>query len=161
MPTGARSSVSNMKDPPADPSPTGTIPERVSKTPPASEVLQIWPLLFVRDIEQSMDFYCGKLGFRVVGMAKDGGTAHWCRVARGGAALMLQQADPPASAVPTGSMSLYFVCDDADALFEEFSTRGIRLDRPTIAVYGMKQLFVPEPNGYDICFESPTEQWSG
>ena len=30
-----------------------------------------------------------------------------------------------------------------------------------VAYYGMKQLFVPEPNGYSICFESPTEEKGG
>jgi hypothetical protein len=34
-----------------------------------------------------------------------------------------------------------------------------RLER--LAEYGMKQLFVSEPDGYSICFESPTDAWAG
>ena len=36
----------------------------------------------------------------------------------------------------------------------ELSSRGMQLAPPTIAYYGMKQLVVPEPDGYFICFES-------
>jgi len=34
-------------------------------------------------------------------------------------------------------------------------SRGLKLDPPRTAYYGMNQLFVPEPNGYALCFESP------
>ena len=50
----------------------------------------------------------------------------------------------------------YFVCDDADAMHAELSSRGLNLERPTVAYYGMTQLFVPEPDGYEVCFESET-----
>jgi hypothetical protein len=30
-----------------------------------------------------------------------------------------------------------------------------------VADYGMKQIFVPDPDGYTICFESPTDAWAG
>jgi len=39
--------------------------------------------------------------------------------------------------------------------------RGVKIDQPSVADYGMKQLFIPEPNGHSICFESPTEQKAG
>jgi len=51
----------------------------------------------------------------------------------------------------------YFVCDDADAMYAELSSRGVQLKPPTVAHYGMKQIFVPEPDGYLVCFESPTD----
>ena len=74
---------------------------------------------------------------------------------------MLQTAeeaeDGPANERGRG-VTLYFVCDDVDVLFEEVSSRGVRADRPTLADYGMRQLFVPEPNGYFVCFESPANQ---
>jgi hypothetical protein len=71
---------------------------------------------------------------------------------------MLQQTteeDDPAKGRGRGVI-FYFVCDDADAIYAELSSRGVQLNPPTIAFYGMKQVFVPEPDGYSICFESPT-----
>ena len=72
---------------------------------------------------------------------------------------MLQAADAedgPAKARGRG-VTLYFVCDDVDAFFEEVLSRGLNVDPPTVAYYGMRQLYVPEPNGYVVCFESPVQ----
>jgi hypothetical protein len=58
------------------------------------------------------------------------------------------------------SHSSLFVTN-ADRLHAELSSRGLQLALVTVAEYGMKQLFVPEPDGYSICFESPIETWVG
>ena len=81
----------------------------------------------------------------------------WCKMARGGSAIMLQEAeDEDGSANGRGrGVSFYFDCEDADAIYAELTSRGLRLSPPTIAYYGMKQVVVPEPDGYYICFESP------
>ena len=84
----------------------------------------------------------------------------WCRLERGGASIMLQQAedeDGPAEERGRG-VAFYFVCDNAGAVYAELSSRGLQLDPPKVAHYGMKQLFVPEPDRYSICFESETGQ---
>lgn len=84
----------------------------------------------------------------------------WCSMARGGSAIMLQEAedeDGPATGRGRG-VSFYFVCEDADAIYAEFTSRGLQLGSPTIAYYGMKQVVVPEPDGYFLCFESPVER---
>jgi catechol 2,3-dioxygenase-like lactoylglutathione lyase family enzyme len=125
-------------------------------------VRQLRPLLVVADIDRSIGFYREKLGFAVVGRAETGGRVFWCRLERGGASIMLQQAeaeDGPAAGRGRG-VAFYFICDDAERLHAEFSSRGLKLARPTVAEYGMKQLFVPEPDGYSICFENPTETWA-
>ena len=76
---------------------------------------------------------------------------------RGDSAIMLQQAedeDGPAEGRGRG-VSFYFICDDADTIYAELTARGLQLSPPTIAYYGMKQVVVPEPDGYYLCFESP------
>jgi uncharacterized glyoxalase superfamily protein PhnB len=126
-------------------------------------IRQVWPLLTVQDMARSMSFYERTLGFSVVGRAEVDGRTFWCRLERGGASLMLQQADDEDG--PAGNrgrgVALYFVCDDAERLHAELSARGLQLPRVAVAEYGMKQLFVPEPDGYSLCFESPTEAWAG
>lgn len=124
--------------------------------PHPTPVRELWPLLFVQDIERSLTFYRGRLGFEMIGEAKASGKTFWCRLQRGGASIMLQQAeaeDGPAEGRGRG-VAFHFVCDDAKAMHAELTARGLKLDPPTIAEYGMKQLFVPEPDGYAICFES-------
>lgn len=113
----------------------------------------------MQDIDRSIAFYRDRLGFSVVGVAKTVERVFWCHLKRGGASIMLQQAEPadgPAAGRGRG-VGFYFVCDDADALYAEWTGRGLMLAPPTVADYGMKQLFVPEPDGYSICFESPTD----
>ena len=129
----------------------------------STTIRQVWPLLAVEDMDRSIDFYRDRLGFAMVGHAESKGHLFWCRLERGGSSLMLQRAneeDGPAEARGRG-IAFYFVCDDADAMYTELSGRGMQLTPPSVADYGMKQLFVPEPDGYSICFESPTEGWAG
>ncbi len=71
---------------------------------------------------------------------------------------MLQQAeaeDGPALGRGHG-VSFYFICDYADAVHAELTDRGLRIEPPKIAFYGIKQIIVPDPDGYSVCFESPT-----
>jgi catechol 2,3-dioxygenase-like lactoylglutathione lyase family enzyme len=124
----------------------------------ATTIRQLWPLLAVEDIDRSIDFYHNELGFSVVGRAEAEGQLFWCRLERGGASIMLQRADEEDG--PVGDrgrgVAFFFVCDDAERLHAEFSSRGLQLGRVTVAEYEMKQLFVSEPDGYSMCFESPT-----
>ena len=126
-----------------------------------SAVEGLWPLLFVRDIQRSLRFYTEQLGFEVVGRAEAKGSLYWCRLKREGASFMLQQHDAPErfQSLPAPSVVFYFVCDDVDAVFTELSGKGLTLTRPTEAYYGMKQLPVPDPDGYDVIFESRTDAW--
>jgi len=121
-------------------------------------VREVWPLLTVQAIEQSIAFYRDRLGFEMVDEAEAEGRVFWCRLAREGASLMLQQAeeaeDGPAEGRGRG-VAMYFVCDDAALMYTEFAERGLAVKEPVVAPYGMKQLYVTEPDGYTICFESP------
>jgi uncharacterized glyoxalase superfamily protein PhnB len=126
-------------------------------------VRQLWPLLAVQEIGRSVEFYCDQLGFAVVGRSESQGKLFWCRLERDGASLMLQQADDedgPATGRGRG-VTFYFICDDVDVVHAELLSRGLQLGSPNATDYGMKQLFVQEPDGYSICFESPTGNWNG
>ncbi len=71
---------------------------------------------------------------------------------------MLQQAgdeDGPADGRGRG-VGFFFICDDANALYDELLTTGLRLAPPIVAFYGMNQLFVKDPDGYELCFQNAT-----
>lgn len=123
-----------------------------------AKIRQIWPLLAVSDLARSIEFYRDQLGFQLAEEAKANGQIFWCRLERDGACLMLQQAceeDGPSEGRGRG-VTFYLVCNDADLVHAELHARGWQLAAPTLAYYGMKQLFVREPDGYSLCFESPT-----
>jgi uncharacterized glyoxalase superfamily protein PhnB len=121
---------------------------------------ELWPLIFVQDIHRSIAFYRDSLGFAVINKAGPDGAAVWCRLQCGGCSLMLQQAEPedgPAAGRGHGVI-FYFLCDDADKMHAELTGRGLSLDAPRTAYYGMRQLTVPEPDGYHLCFESAVNE---
>lgn len=123
-------------------------------------VRELWPLLSVRDMQRSIRFYRDHLGFEVVGAAEAEGAVYWCRLRRGGACLMLQQFEG-AAVGRAGGDALYVICEDADDIFSELEAKGVDVQRPVVAEYGMKQLLVPEPDGRTLVFESPTADWAG
>ncbi len=125
-----------------------------------ARVEQLWPLFVVRDISASLAFYRDVLGFTLLGTAESNGSTYWCRLQRGGACLMLQQLSSDSEFVPSRD-AFYFICDDADLMYAELRGRGLELESPSVAFYGMKQVTVPEPDGREIVFESPTEGWRG
>jgi uncharacterized glyoxalase superfamily protein PhnB len=130
---------------------------RMAVTEQTGAVQELWPLLVVADLDRSITFYRDQLGFSVVSEAKSEGQTFWCRLKRGGASIMLQQAeaeDGPAAGRGRG-VSFYFVCDDVDPVYAELLVRGLKLDLPEVAYYGMKQVHVLDPDGYSLCFESP------
>ena len=135
----------------------------MNATSNAVAVRQLRPLLAVQDIQRSVEFYRDRLGFTLTGEAENEGKMFWCSMERGGSAIMLQQAeeeDGPAEGRGRG-ISFYFICDDADAVHAELISRGLKLSPPSVAYYGMKQVVVPEPDGYYLCFESPIAQGKG
>jgi uncharacterized glyoxalase superfamily protein PhnB len=132
----------------------------MSVTQPSATVRELVPLLFVDDMERSMAFYRDRLGFKVAGVWEPDGKPSWCRLQRDGSAVMLQLAceeDGPAESRGRG-IGFFFICDDAAAVHAEFSRRGLQLNPPEVAFYGMKQVFLKDPDGYELCFESPVEE---
>ena len=118
------------------------------------------PLLFVEDIARSLAFYRDLLGFEMTQDWSPEGNLAWCSLKRGGAALMLQQAceeDGPADGRGRG-VGFFFLCDDANELHVELHARGLSLDPPKLAFYGMNQLFLRDPDGYELCFQNSTLQ---
>ncbi len=126
------------------------------------------PLLAVFDMPTSIEFYCDKLGFRIVstdGKPRPG--FEWVLLSLNGVELMLNTAydgpDRPAKAEPAriaahADVGLFFGCADVDAVYEHLRAMGVTVNAPKVARYGMKQLYVTDPDGYILCFQWEAEQ---
>ena len=117
-----------------------------------------YPLLYVEDMERARAFYCDQLGFTLKGRWDPDGVFSWCALALQGAEIMLQRAEPEdLAALRKGrsDVALFFLCKDVDALFETLRGRGVDVDPPSNAFYGMRQLLLKDPDGRRICFEHP------
>lgn len=128
------------------------------------ELRGICPLLQVYDMRKSVAFYCEKLGFELVEHSPfyAEGEFHWCLLRLDGIEVMLNTAydegerpDHPERArmAAHGDTCLYFSCPDVDAAYEDLVSKGLNLKAPTVAHYGMKQLYFVDPDGYGVCFQ--------
>jgi len=127
------------------------------------------PLLQVFDMPTSLHFYRDVLGFSVVQKSGEGDDVGWVWLRQGDVELMLNTAYDEGERPPSadlgrvaahGDTLLYLGCEDVDAAYAHLSTQGVKVDPPTIAPYGMKQLLATDPDGYGLCFQWRVEQRS-
>lgn len=132
----------------------------------ALNIRRVAPLLQVYDMSRSVRFYRDMLGFELVTTSPNLGGEdrfHWALLRLGEADIMLNTAyefDEQRPAEPDrrrtaahGDTGLFFECPDVDAAYEEFSAKGLKLKKPHVAPYGMKQLSFSDPDGYGLCFQ--------
>ena len=128
------------------------------------KIAGLTPLIQVFDIPRSLAFYRDLLGFEVVRDSGGGDLSSWVWLRKDGFDLMLNdQYEPgnmPAECPPERicwhrDTCLYFVCRDVDGVYDYLRSREADVCPPTVAPYGMKQLYLSDPDGYQICF-----QWS-
>ena len=131
------------------------------------EILGMAPLLQVFDMPTSIAFYRDVLGFEVVTTSKPGAEHFdWALLRLNGMELMLNTAYEEDSRPPEpdgariaahDDTAIYFGCPDVDAAYAHLRARGVTVKEPKIAHYGMKQLYVSDPDGYNLCFQWPAK----
>jgi glyoxylase I family protein len=92
------------------------------------------PLFEVFDMPAAFAFYPGVLGFDVVNTNKDKDTD------------------------PADLDWAWLRLNDVDAAYEHLSAHGVDAKPPKVAPYGMKQLYVRDPDGYTLCFQWPEKR---
>ena len=131
---------------------------------PPIEVESLAPLLQVFDMPTSVGFYRDVLGFEVVSTSPVRGKDDfdWCLLRLGDTYLMLNTAyeednrparKDAARIAAHDDTALYYGCPDVDGAYAYLRGKGVNVEAPTIAPYGMKQLHFRDPDGYQICFQ--------
>ena len=109
------------------------------------------PLLNCNDVAAAKKFY-SSLGFETLNTWEPDGKLAWCLIEFKGAPLMLQQAKDVK--VGGADVEIYIVCEDIVEIREQWLKKGIKVSKIHDAFYGMRQMFVRDPDGRVICFES-------
>ena len=134
------------------------------------EVKGVCPLLQVYDMPTAVRFYRDKLGFEVVTTSPVLGPDkfHWCLLRLGPAEIMLNTAYEFDSERPVPAdrarvaahedTGLFFGCPDVEGAYEELREKGVAVKPPKVAPYGMKQMYVKDPDGYGLCFQWQAEE---
>jgi catechol 2,3-dioxygenase-like lactoylglutathione lyase family enzyme len=124
------------------------------------------PLLQVFDMPASIRFYRDVLGFTVVSPVPDDDACDWVLLDLDGSELMLNTAYEsgrrPAKPDPVRTAShrdtaLFFDCADVDEACAALRLQGLDVSDPVVRDYGMKQLYLTDPDGYEICLQHPVD----
>ena len=130
------------------------------------EVRGLVPLVQVFDMPTSLRFYRDLLGFEVANTSAPGDDCDWALLRCGGAELMLNTAyesdqrppaPDPARVASHADTGLFFGCPDVDVAYAHLRDKGLNVKAPAVAPYGMKQLYLKDPDGYELCFQWPAK----
>lgn len=134
----------------------------------AIQVNGVAPLVQVFDMPRSIHFYRDILGFAVTGRSRaktsDPDDVDWVMLQLSNATVMLNTAYDPEDVPPAPDAArwsghqdtcLFFGCQDVEAAYEHLKAQGMEIDPPKVAWYGMKQLYLKDPDGFGICFQWP------
>lgn len=125
------------------------------------------PLIQVFDMPTSIAFYRDVLGFEVASPVPEGDQCDWVLLRLHESELMLNTAyeadDRPASPDPARveahrDTALFFDCADVDEACAFLRGRGVEVADPIVTGYGMKQLYLKDPDGYEICLQHPADR---
>ena len=125
------------------------------------EIEYLTPLILVFNMPRALAFYRDLLGFEVVMDSGNGDDSSWVWIQLNGCHLMLNDqyepgqvpdAPPPDRIKWHQDTALYFGADP-DAVYEYLISSGLAPDPPSNASYGMRQLSLKDPDGYNLCFQ--------
>jgi ankyrin repeat protein/uncharacterized glyoxalase superfamily protein PhnB len=157
--------AAGAREPAAQPAPEDW---RTAMANAASSIGRLTPMLRVRDMRATVDWYQAS-GFTVADRYEDGGELVFARLTLGAAEITLSPGSPEAAGV-----SLWFVTDRVEELYALFRARQRELaDLPGSAVeirfaedlytpfYGGRQFSLRDPNGVDLIFWRPESMVPG
>ena len=130
----------------------------------ALTIQALCPLLQVFNMPTSVRFYRDLLGFEIVSNSppRSPDDFDWCWLKLHDAELMLNTAyefdsrppaPDPARIAAHDDIGLFIGCPDVDAAYTYLRGKGMDVKVPKVAPYGMKQLYLKDPDGFGICLQ--------
>ncbi len=127
---------------------------------PKPKIIGSAPVLLVRDVVASANYYRDKVGFNYDRFW--GEPPGFCILDRDGFHLMLKQVEDEKLIVPhykvvKNMWNVYFWVDDADKLYHELKNLGATIDYELCnQPYGCREFGIQDLDGYDIAFAQET-----
>jgi Glyoxalase/Bleomycin resistance protein/Dioxygenase superfamily len=120
-----------------------------------AKVIASAPVLLVKDVTHSANWYRDKLGFRYDEIFGD--PPRFCIPERDGFYLMLCQCEEdkilPHWKIIDKMWNAYFWVNDVEEIYKEFKSNDTTIDYELcIKPYGVKEFGINDPDGYDIAF---------
>ena len=127
-----------------------------------TSITELVPMMICRDVQATIEFYCGILDFNVQGRMDDVGISGWASLERGNVRLML--ASPSYIPVPkpaNGQLSevlFYFYTDDVEGLRNHIVSKNYPVSDFAVRFYQMKEIELIDPEGHVLIFGQDTDE---
>jgi uncharacterized glyoxalase superfamily protein PhnB len=125
----------------------------------AFELESLSPNLVVADVNRSVDFYTGKLGFAKIASVPDSGKLNWAMVMRGGATMMFQslasiQEDVPRLKLTSGAAAAtFYIKVKGLGAWHESIKKTVPIALPMRKTfYGANEFAIKDPDGNVLMF---------
>jgi len=129
-----------------------------------SAITSCTPLLNVADVEASLGFWRDLIGFEVSYRYEPDGNLMFASLQAGDVRLMLngRGGDPaPRRARPHYTETvLSFGVGSVHDLVRDLRAKGFDAPEPQAEAYGLDEIVIRDPDGYEIAFASPTAEWT-
>jgi catechol 2,3-dioxygenase-like lactoylglutathione lyase family enzyme len=136
----------------------------LEEKPLALEIQGLCPLIQVFDMPTSVRFYRDLLGFEVFSSSppRAPDDSDWVWLKQGETELMLNTryehdsrpaAPDPALLAGHDDIGLFIGCPDVDGAYRYLLEKGLDVKPPKVQSYGMKQLYLKDPDGFGICLQ--------
>jgi len=128
-------------------------PAKVAAAPDTGEKLTFnHAMIYVKDVERGMRFYCDMMGFKLIEDFRYEGTAVYARLRAPGSdgTIALHQAGPGVSLSSEG-VRLYFEIRDLDGFCRKLQQKGFYIPQlPRMMPWGWRHVYLNDPDGHEI-----------
>jgi catechol 2,3-dioxygenase-like lactoylglutathione lyase family enzyme len=105
-------------------------------------------MIYVGNVERSLEFYEGRLGLKVI--ERFPGYAR-LRAPRGSNTIALHEAGGAFTPQPRGGIRLYFETRDLRRFCQALAGAGVQLKQmPKVMPWGWKHAYLDDPDGYEV-----------
>lgn len=119
------------------------------------------PMLAVADVGRSIHFYTQTLGFQLMGLLENGGQPFWARFkADEDVELMVTTRDASDNRVESEfrDVVLYFYPESVERVRAHLIDSGMVVGKTVVTFYGMNEIRITDPDGYELCFGESAER---
>lgn len=106
-------------------------------------------MIYVRDVPRAVEFYAGKLGFRVIEQFGDGYAR--LRSPAGSGTIALHRLGEDVHSADAPGIRLYFETKHLDAFCRKLAASGVRVKKmPQQMPWGWRHAYLDDPDGHEI-----------
>lgn len=129
--------------------------EKVELVSTSMKLQSMVPMLAVADVGRSINFYTQTLGFQLIGLLENGGTPFWARFkAAEDVELMVTTRDASDDRADGEfrDVVLYFYPESVERVRAHLIDSGMVVGKTVVTFYGMNEIRITDPDGYELCF---------